>query len=107
MRRHWPQKVAEWAGYAQQNPVSRRNALRQLIAAARYEAPVSKPVPPLLILASAQDRLVNPRCSRTLATRWNVTYVEHSTAGHDLPLDDAPWVVRQAMRWLQTLPIRP
>lgn len=102
-----PEKIAEWVGYAQQNPVSSRNALRQLIAAVRYEAPVSKPEPPLLILASAQDRLVNPRCSRVLAMRWSARYAEHPTAGHDLPLDDAPWVVRQAMLWYQTLPIRP
>lgn len=106
MHRDRPQTIAEWVGYAQQNPVSSRNALRQLIAAARYEAPVGKPEPPLLILASAQDRLVNPHCSRAIATRWKATYAEHPTAGHDLPLDDAPWVVRQVRLWLQTLVTR-
>lgn len=98
-----PEKQAEWAAYARQNPVSSRNALRQLLAAARYAAPLVKPTPPVLILSSAQDRLVNPRCSRLLATRWDAAFAEHPTAGHDLPLDDAAWVAGQVSRWLQRL----
>ena len=98
-----PETLAEWAGYSRQNPVSARNSLRQLRAAACYKAPSAKPIPPLLILASAQDRLVDPRCSRRLAERWDAAFAEHPTAGHDLPLDDAPWVAGQIRRWLQTL----
>jgi pimeloyl-ACP methyl ester carboxylesterase len=98
-----PEKQAEWAAYARQNPVSSRNALRQLLAAARYAAPSVKPTPPVLILCSTQDRLVNPRCSRLLATRWDAAFAEHPTAGHDLPLDDAAWVAGQVSGWLQNL----
>lgn len=98
-----PQKLAEWIAYARQNPVSVRNALRQLLAAARFEAPRTEPATPVLILSSAQDRLVDPRCSRYLARRWNTAFAEHPTAGHDLPLDDGPWVARQVALWLPTL----
>lgn len=101
-----PGTLAEWAGYARQSPVSARNALRQLLAAVRYQPPAGKPAPPLLILASAGDRLVNPRCSRALAAHWNAAYAEHPAAGHDLPLDDAAWVARQVGAWLRTLPLR-
>jgi pimeloyl-ACP methyl ester carboxylesterase len=99
-----PEKQAEWAGYAHQNPVSSGNALRQLLAAACYAAPLLKPIPAVLILGSAGDRLVDPRCSRRLARRWNAAFAEHPTAGHDLPLDDGAWVAGQVVGWSQNLP---
>jgi len=95
-----PEKLSEWSAYARQNPVSSRNALRQLLAAIRYQPPAAKPLPPVLILSSAQDRLVDSRCSQTLATRWHSAFAEHLSAGHDLPLDDAPWVAGQIRHWL-------
>ena len=102
-----PETLAAWAAHARQNPVSSRNALRQLLAAARYRAPAAKPAPPMLILASTQDRLVNPRCSRRLARCWKTDFAEHPGAGHDLPLDDGPWVAEQVSLWLQDLARRP
>lgn len=94
-----PDKAAEWAAYARQNPVSPANAWRQLLAAVRYRAPWRKPGPPMLVLSSAQDRLVNPRCSRRLARQWGTAFAEHPTAGHDLPLDDGAWIAGQIRRW--------
>lgn len=101
-----PATLAEWTAYARQHPVTPGNALRQLLAAARYWAPAGKPPPALLILASAGDRLVDPRCSRELATRWQAAFAEHPSAGHDLPLDDPAWVARQIAGWLRGLPER-
>jgi pimeloyl-ACP methyl ester carboxylesterase len=95
-----PEKLSEWSSYARENPVSSVNALRQLLAAVRYEPPCAKPLPPVLVLSGAQDQLVNPRCSKTLATCWNSAFAEHLSAGHDLPLDDAPWVAEQIRHWL-------
>lgn len=92
--------VSAWARYAAEQPMSRGNALRQLIAAARYRAPAAPHVP-VLVLASAGDRLVDPDCSESLARRWNAPIVVHPTAGHDLPLDDGPWVAAQVKRWLR------
>jgi len=95
-----PATLAAWADHARQNPVSARNALRQLLAAVRYQAPADKPTRAVLVLSSAQDRLVDARCSRTLAAHWQAAFAEHPSAGHDLPLDDAPWVAEQIGRWV-------
>ncbi|MET0209726.1 MAG: alpha/beta hydrolase [Burkholderiaceae bacterium] len=89
-----------WVRLRASRPVSTRNALRQLIAAARFRAPEAAPAVPLLILASAHDALVDVRCSLHLAERWHADLAVHESAGHDLPLDDAPWVVAQVARWL-------
>jgi pimeloyl-ACP methyl ester carboxylesterase len=93
-----------WIALRRECPVSGRNALRQLWAASRYRAD-AKPAARLLVLAGTQDRLVDPRCSRQLASRWGSAFGEHAAAGHDLPLDDGPWVARQVRDWLAiTLP---
>jgi len=93
------QVLPAWLDYARQCPVSRRNTLRQLIAAARF-AVVKKPAVPLLILAGAGDRLVHPICSEALSRAWRADFVLHPTAGHDLPLDDGAWVARRVRDWL-------
>ncbi|MFZ2269221.1 MAG: alpha/beta hydrolase [Azonexus sp.] len=95
-----PQLVAAWTAYRRQQPVAMRNALRQLLAASRYRAPAAAPAIPLLILASRGDQLVNPDCSRRLARQWQTAYAEHPDAGHDIPLDDGPWVAEQIRAWL-------
>jgi len=96
--------VNSWLAYRRENPVALGNALRQLFAALRYRAPLVKPHPPLLVLASLHDGLVDSACSRQLGQQWASPVVEHPSAGHDLPLDDGAWVARQVGRWLPTLP---
>ena len=87
--------LASWAALRRAHPVTRANALRQLAAAASYRAPLAPPQSPLLLLGALGDRLVSPRCSEALATRWQRPLVQHAWAGHDLPLDDPAWVVRK------------
>jgi pimeloyl-ACP methyl ester carboxylesterase len=95
--------VADWAAIRRARPVSAVNALRQLVAAARYRLP-AVPLPvPALVLCSAQDRLVDPRCSRALAGHWCCGIAVHPAAGHDLPLDDGPWVAATVRDWVRTL----
>ena len=89
----------DWLAIRRERPVSTRNALRQLVAAARYRAPLAPPRTPILILNSRQDALVDASCSRALAARWHAFFAEHPTAGHDLPLDDGDWVAREVQRW--------
>ena len=91
----------EWAALREAHPVSGINALRQVVAAALYRAPSRAPAVPLLILASTGDALVDARCSRELARHWGVDLEEHPSAGHDLPLDDAPWVAEKIALWLK------
>lgn len=89
-----------WLGYQREFPVARANALRQLWSAARYRAPAARPAVPLLVLGSAGDQLVDPRCSRRLAEAWQAEHHEHPDAGHDLPLDDGAWVAGRVAKWL-------
>ena len=96
-----------WLAWRQVNPVSRGNALRQLVAAARFCAPHVRPVCATLVLASAQDRLVSVACSKALAAHWQCDLRIHPSAGHDLPLDDGPWVAAQVRDWLAYCQGRP
>jgi pimeloyl-ACP methyl ester carboxylesterase len=91
--------LERWIAWRQEFPVSRRNAIRQLIAAARYRAPVVKPAVRALVLTSKHDALVDTRCSQALAAAWNCSIAEHPSAGHDIPLDDGAWVIKQIREW--------
>lgn len=92
--------LAQWLQIRRQHPVSTANALRQMLAAARFRARTQAPACPVLLLGSAQDGLVNAQCSRTIARRWGAPLALHPDAGHDLPLDDPPWVISQVQQWL-------
>lgn len=91
--------LADWVAVRHARPVSAANAARQLLAAARYRAPRVAPCA-LLLLASRGDRLVNSQCSEAIAAAWQCPLQLHPSAGHDLPLDDGPWVVAQVRAWL-------
>lgn len=92
--------LPEWTAWRKERPVARRNAFRQLLAAARYRAPQTPPPGRFLLLASAGDALVDMRCSLEIARRWASAIAIHPRAGHDLPLDDGPWVAGQIAEWL-------
>ena len=92
--------IDEWVAARARRPVSAVNALRQLVAAARYQAPTVAPSPPILLLASQNDRLVDSRCSQAIAKSWHCALALHPHAGHDLPLDAPLWVLEQVQQWL-------
>jgi pimeloyl-ACP methyl ester carboxylesterase len=94
-----PDVIESWIRLRKQHPVQALNALRQLWAASRFTAPLNAPMTPTLVLASTQDALVNVECSRTIARQWQWPLVEHPSAGHDLPLDGARWVIDQVLNW--------
>ena len=94
--------VAHWAALRRQRPVSWRNALRQLVAAARYSAPAVAPSARTLLLGSCHDRLVASQCSQVVASAWGSPLRMHPIAGHDLPLDDPQWVVNEIRQWVQS-----
>jgi pimeloyl-ACP methyl ester carboxylesterase len=91
----------EWAKIAMSRPITAENFARQLLAAALYQPSNERPGLPLLLLNSVQDRMVNPECSMEISRRWLAEIRRHPTAGHDLPLDDGPWVADQIASWWQ------
>lgn len=91
----------DWLALRQAHPVGTANALRQLLAALRYRAPAAPPAARLLLLASTQDRLVDPRCSRSLAQAWGAALAAHPSAGHDLALDEPAWLCVTVAQWLE------
>lgn len=90
--------IADWCGIARDRPVSVRNVLRQLLAAARFRAPAALHVPVLLV-TSRGDRLVSHRCSQAMARVWHLPLREHPWAGHDLALDDPGWLAGVVAGW--------
>jgi pimeloyl-ACP methyl ester carboxylesterase len=93
------QDIATWTRLRRDAPVSTANAWRQLKAAAAFTM-AAPPACPALVLSSAADHLVNPRCSARLAQAWQAAHHEHPWAGHDLPHDDADWLCRRIGDWV-------
>lgn len=91
--------LADWVAIRRARPVSAGNALRQLLAAARFRAPAQAPCRQTLLLNSARDGLVDAACSQAIAQAWGCPLRQHPDAGHDLPLDDPEWVVRAVRDW--------
>jgi pimeloyl-ACP methyl ester carboxylesterase len=90
----------EWVRLQRDCPVSTANALRQLLAAARYRASPQPPPVPLLLICGDGDRLVDPRCSLDLSAAWRVPLARHPRAGHDVALDAPFWLAEQVRAWL-------
>lgn len=90
----------EWAALHRLRPISLGNFARQLAAAITYKPSLESPLTPVLVVGSKLDRMVHPRCSETIASRWGCQLIQHATAGHDLPLDDGPWLVDRAAGWI-------
>lgn len=90
-----PDALADWIAIRHQRPVSAGNALRQLVAAARFRASPQAPPCPVLLLGSERDGLVHVQCTRAIAQHWGSAVALHPDAGHDLPLDAPQWVIEQ------------
>jgi pimeloyl-ACP methyl ester carboxylesterase len=92
--------LGDWTVAQRERPVSRMNALRQLLGAARHRLVDAPPTCPVLVVCSARDALVDPQCSRVLATTWGCEIAVHAQAGHDLPLDDGAWLAARIAGWV-------
>lgn len=96
----YPQFLCQWQLIQQQRPVSRTTILTMLKAAARFQPRIIEGAKGL-VLGSSADRLVSVKASQDLARRYGWPLVIHPHAGHDLPLDDAPWIALRIHQWLQ------
>lgn len=90
----------QWEAIRSRRPVSRRTIICQAAAAATFKAGQSCPQKPLLLLTSAQDKLVSPRCSDAIHRKWRIPIRHHPWAGHDLSLDDGEWVAQQIRNFI-------
>ena len=93
--------IDDWVALQRRHPVGVRNTIRQLLAAVRYRASRGRPNAPILLLCSKADGLVDWRCSQAISRAWGAPLRLHTRAGHDLPLDDPPWVARAVSDWLR------
>lgn len=91
-----------WDRICSLRPVSTKNTLRQLLAAARFNPGDFRPKIPVLLLASRFDRMVSVECSRAIARAWKVPLKEHPTAGHDLTADEPAWAADAIKSWVES-----
>jgi pimeloyl-ACP methyl ester carboxylesterase len=95
--------LLEWEKIQHEHPISFKNSMRQIRAAASYKPSNNKPFCPVLLLNSLQDRLVSPQCSMAIQQQWQLQLRSHPCAGHDLTLDAGDWVSMQLKDWLTKL----
>ncbi|MGZ3723340.1 MAG: alpha/beta fold hydrolase [Bdellovibrionales bacterium] len=91
--------LPEWTKIAVERPISYKNFFNQLLAASRFDGLKTNTDVPTLILNSLGDRLVDPSCSTKLHERFNWPIRRHPWGGHDLPWDDANWVLDRIQEW--------
>lgn len=91
--------LLDWEKIQSEQPISFKNSLQQIRAAATYKPSKQKPPCPVLLLNSLQDRLVSPRCSMAIQQQWQLELRTHPNAGHDLTLDAGDWVAMQLKDW--------
>ena len=91
-----PQIVEKLVSFSKNHPVARLNVLRQIYLASKIN--VSRQLKqPIQVIQSSQDHLVNPVCSQRIADYLGAALIVHSTAGHDIPLDDPEWLAKTLM----------
>lgn len=93
--------LESWKQWQRQNPVSIVSAKNQFLAATKFFI-TAKPQQPILIITSRADRLVDYRCSLKLVQAWEADYMQHETAGHDLPLDEPEWLAQVIRQWFDS-----
>ena len=91
--------AAHWTAVHAQHPTSKANAMRQIFAAARFKPQLQKPQTPVLLVCGQGDRLVSPQCSESLHKLWGWDIQRHPTGGHNLSIDDSPWLVDVLGQW--------
>lgn len=93
-----------WERIYRERPVSIENTFRQLIAASQFKLGNFRPKVPIQIIVSINDHLVSADCSRSIARKWKLPYIEHPTGGHDLTTDDPEWVALKIKAFSSQLP---
>lgn len=98
---HKENTISKWVEIQKERPVKRISFINQIKAALSYNPPKKKPVPKLLWLASKGDRLCNYKSTLALQELWGGDIALHESAGHDIPLDDAPWMIEKIQNFIK------
>jgi pimeloyl-ACP methyl ester carboxylesterase len=85
--------IDHWAKLRKEEPVSFKNTLRQIFAAAVYSPPKQAPKTPIIIGRAINDDFVNPSCSKSIAEKWKLPLIETKNGGHDITNDNPEWVM--------------
>jgi pimeloyl-ACP methyl ester carboxylesterase len=97
--------LPEWLAIQAEHPITGVNILRQVVACVRFVGTSLIQQHPVLIIGAPNDKLVNNKCSTSIAKMWKkAKYIEHPTAGHDVFLDEPQWVSIEMKKWLATIP---
>lgn len=90
----WRSHLAENIEFLKAHPLKSINFIRQLMLAGQVDF---REIPKMekLILTSKADRLVSSECSDKISQLWGCAIHHHEAAGHDLPLDDAGWLIEK------------
>lgn len=95
---NWLPLIKNYSEFQKEHPVSLSNFIQQLKLTSQVDfsdVPKSRN----LVLTSKTDRLVSYECSKAIAEVWNCKIEFNDHAGHDLPLDDADWVIAQIKKF--------
>ncbi|CAA0102860.1 2-succinyl-6-hydroxy-2,4-cyclohexadiene-1-carboxylate synthase [Zhongshania aliphaticivorans] len=87
--------LQQWCHIRERRPATKTNVIRQLIAASRFKSPPTDKLNKVqgYFISSRADRMVSHQCSEYLATKYHYPLTLHNSAGHDLPIDDADWLI--------------
>ena len=87
--------LPQWCHIRECRPATKTNVVRQLIAASRFTSPPTDKLNKVqgYFISSRADRMVSHKCSEYLAKKYHYPLILHSNAGHDLPIDDADWLI--------------
>lgn len=88
--------IRTFADFAALNPLSRLNFFRQLLLARNIY--IENITVKLTVISSRNDQLVKPLCSRRIAHAFGGNFIQHNSAGHDLPLDDPKWLSHELLK---------
>lgn len=90
------QMVQDWVEIRKKYPSRNRDVLNQLKAVAAYKSPEKSKIKiPGMVLSSAKDQLVNPKCSLAIAEKFKFDLRISEKAGHDMCVDDHLWMLDQ------------
>ncbi|MGL6257706.1 alpha/beta fold hydrolase [Vibrio sp. WXL210] len=96
-----PTVLANHIALAERHPVSMRNAIYQLLAAARFRGFASAPNCPCQVIVSVDDQLVFSLAGKRIATAWQVPLKTFESNAHDLPLAEPEALTAHLLSWTE------